>query len=149
MIVSETVKSGVVVECRGNKARVKIDCSEKACEGCRISELCNTPKYAPELTAVIDDGLDVKVGDNVILVGRVKGWLKGWILLAGLPCIAILAGLVVGSLLELKDGLTGAIGIGCIILYYVVLWLLRGRVDRSVEWVVESIHPDQKPQPQH
>lgn len=139
MIISETVKSGVVVKTRGEKAWVRIDCGEEACNGCHISGICGTQTYTPTLAARIENGLAVKTGDEVMLMGRVKGWLKGWIMLAGLPCAAILAGLVLGSMFELKDGLTGAIALGFVIMYYIMLWLMRGRVDRNVEWIVESV----------
>lgn len=139
MIISETVKSGVVVRTRGKKALVKIDCGDDGCDGCRIAGLCSTSSYSPTLSAIIETGLEVKEGDKVMLMGRVKGWLKGWLLLAGLPCIAILAGLVLGTMFEMKDGATGVIALGFVMIYYVLLWMFRSKVDRNVEWVVESV----------
>jgi len=139
MIISETVKSGVVVKTNGRRALVKISCGENACGACHISAICSTPSYSPTLTARIETGLDIKAGDKVMLTGRVRGWLKVWILLAGMPCIAILAGLLLGSVFELKEGVTGIMALGFVMLYYAVLWLMRGKVDRNVEWVVESI----------
>lgn len=84
----------------------------------------------------------MKEGDRVMLMGRVKGWLKGWLLLAGLPCIAILAGLMLGSMFEMKDGATGVVALGFVMVYYVLLWMFRDRVDRNVEWVVESVRTE-------
>lgn len=118
---------------------VKINCGDDSCDGCRIASLCSTPSYSPTLHAKIEEGLDVKRGDRVMLMGRVKGWLKGWLLLAGLPCLAILTGLVGGSMLEMKDGATGVTALGLVMVYYVLLWRFRDKVDRNVEWVVESI----------
>lgn len=142
MIISETVKSGVVVKTRGKKAWVKISCSDENCSGCHIAGICSTPSYTPTLRAVVESGLDVKEGDRVMLMGRVKGWLKGWLLLAGLPCIAILAGLMLGSMFEMKDGATGVMALGFVMVYYVLLWMFRDRVDRNVEWVVESVRTE-------
>lgn len=142
MIISETVKSGVVVKTNGERAWVRINCGEEACGGCHISVICSSAAYSPTLAARIGAGLDIKTGDRVMLMGRVKGWLKGWILLAGLPCVAILAGLVLGSLFEMKDGATGIVALGFVALYYAFLWSIRGKVDKNVEWVVESIHHD-------
>lgn len=139
MIISETVKSGIVVETRGKQAWVKIACDNEACGGCHISGMCSAKNYTPTLPAVIDGELNVKSGDNVMVMGRVKGWLKGWILLAGMPCITILLGLIAGSMLELKDGAAGALALGSVVFYYIALWLMRKRVDKNVEWVIESI----------
>lgn len=142
MIISETVKSGVVVNTRGNSAWVRINCDDDSCHGCRIAGLCSSSSYSPTLHATIETGLDVKKGDRVMLMGRVKGWLKGWLLLAGLPCVAILAGLVLGSMFELRDGATGIIALGFVMVYYALLWVFRGKVDKNVEWIVESITAD-------
>ena len=142
MIISETVKSGVVVKTRGDKAWVKINCGDSNCDSCRIASLCSTPAYSPTLHARIESGLEVKSGDKVMLMGRVKGWLKGWLLLAGLPCLAILAGLVLGSIFGLKDGATGIIALGCVMIYYVLLWRFRSKIDRNVEWIIESLRTD-------
>ncbi|MDE6317523.1 MAG: SoxR reducing system RseC family protein, partial [Muribaculaceae bacterium] len=100
--------------------------------------------YTPTLQATIEPGLEIKEGDKVILIGRVKGWLKGWVLLAGLPCVAILAGLILGSLLKLKDGVTGTIALGFVLIYYILLWTFRTRVDKNVEWIVESLKTDRQ-----
>lgn len=139
MIIGETVKSGVVVKAHGEMAWVKVNCGEDVCNGCHISTICSTPSFSPTLSAKIETGLELKEGDKVMLLGRVKGWLKGWILFAGLPFVAILAGLVLGSVFELPDGLTGALSLGFVILYYIMLWFMRERVNKNVEWVVESV----------
>lgn len=139
MIISETVKSGIVVETRGRKAWVKIDCNNDACGGCHISNICTTSTYSPTLSALIAGELNVKSGDNVMIMGRVKGWLKGWLLLAGMPCLTILLGLVAGSMLGLKDGATGALALATVVFYYIALWMMRDRVNKNVEWVIESV----------
>lgn len=142
MIISETVKTGVVEKTEGDEALVKIICATDNCDGCRIASLCSRPSYTPTLQATIEPGLEIKEGDKVILIGRVKGWLKGWVLLAGLPCVAILAGLILGSILKLKDGVTGTIALGFVLIYYILLWAFRTRVDKNVEWIVESLKTD-------
>lgn len=142
MIISETVKSGVVVSTSGMHARVKINCDDDRCHDCKMSHLCPTTSYTPTLHAKIESGLDVKEGDHVLLTGRVKGWMKGWALLAGLPCLAILSGLILGSLWELKDGAAGAMALGFVVIYYLLLWTFRGKVDKNVEWIVESVKGD-------
>lgn len=142
MIISETVKSGVVVKTEGDDAWVKISCASDNCDGCRIASICSQPAYTPTLKATIQPGLAIKKGDKVIMIGRVKGWIKGWVLLAGLPCAAILAGLILGSLLKLKDGVAGTIALGFVLVYYILLWAFRARIDKNVEWVVESLKTD-------
>ena len=65
MIISETVKSGVVVRTEGNDAWVKITCASDGCDGCRISSLCSQPSYTPTLHTSIAHGLKIKAGDKV------------------------------------------------------------------------------------
>lgn len=139
MELSESVKSGVVVRTQGKKVWVKVSCDTSGCDGCHIAGICSTQSYSPTLQAKVKPGLTVKKGDNVILLGRVKEWLKGWLLIAGFPCLALLAGLILGGLFRWEEGSTGLLALGMVAVYYIGLWLFRGKVDNKVEWIVESI----------
>lgn len=142
MLISETVKNGEVVRVRGRKAWVKVSCSDSSCSGCKISGICHTPAYTPTLRATIDGDMRVREGDHVIMTGMLKDWLRSWLLMAGMPCLAIMAGLIVGSILGMKDGAIGLMSLGLVMCYYVALWVFRAKVDRRIEWRIESVIAD-------
>lgn len=138
MIISETIKRGTIKDIKGDRAKVKISCGDDACDGCRIASACHKPSYSPILKAKNENRIPLEIGDKVLIAGRVKGWFRAWLLLAGLPCVAILAGLVAGSLLKMKDGAAGLLSLGFVLIYYILLWRFRLRVDKNVEWIIES-----------
>lgn len=142
MELSESVKSGIVVRTHGKKVWVKLSCETNGCEGCHIAGICTTQSFSPTLPAKIKPGLTVKKGDRVMVLGRVKEWFKGWLLMAGLPCIALLAGLILGGLFRWDEGFTGLLALGLVVIYYIILWLFRGKVDNKVGWIIQSIITD-------
>jgi sigma-E factor negative regulatory protein RseC len=139
MIVSDVVKEGVVMRVTAAEATVMVSCDDTACRGCKISALCGSGRDRIELSVKNDSGQDIDVGDRVVVIGRIKGWLAGWLLLAGLPIMALLAAVVAGFLLGLRDGAIGGLAIVVLIIYYLILYCLRRRIDNRVEWAIESV----------
>lgn len=136
MIISETIKEGIIKEIKGKRATVSISCGDNACTGCKMLPVCKSKKEIIDLNAKIESGVDIASGDRVIVIGRIKGWLTSWFLLAALPCIAIIGALVAGFAMGLRDGVVGTLAIGITIIYYIVLWFFRKSLNRRVEWVI-------------
>ena len=136
MIVEDTIKEGVVVAVEGSTAKVDIDCAASECDGCKVAMLCSSRKSAVNVDAAIPEGCELSVGDKVIVAGRVKNWLLGWFLIAGLPCIAILLGVFINYWLKLSEVAAGCICLAFLVAYYLGLYAARKWVNRRVEWYV-------------
>lgn len=136
MIISETIKEGIISEVRGRKAVVKVSCDDDACNGCKMQPACRNKKDITSLTARNDGCITLSPGDKVIVIGRIKGWFTSWLLLAALPCVAIITALITGFAIGLRDGIVGTLAIAVTIVYYIVLWFFRKRLNRKVEWII-------------
>lgn len=138
MEITEVNKNGIVARIDGNTAEVMVACKGDECSGCKAALLCSTNKDAVRLKVAIPDGMNLKLGDDVKLIGRLRGWFGGWMLLAGLPCLLVLAGIGVGYKAGMGDVTMGLICIGLVAVYYSVLWALKGKADKRVEWSISG-----------
>ena len=138
MEITEVNKRGVVSSVDGSTAEVMVSCKGDECSGCKAALLCSTNKDAKRLRVAIPEGMAVGRGDEVELTGYLKGWLGGWMLLAGVPCLLVVGGLAAGYGLRLNDVATGLVGIGCVAAYYFALWAFRGKADKRVEWRIKE-----------
>lgn len=139
MIISETVKDGEVVAIAGDIAVVAIGCGDQStCGACKLSGVCASSETT-EVEARVEGGIKIAAGDNVIVVGRVKGWMASWLMLAGGPCLVVLAVVVAGFFIGLSELMIGGVAVATIALYYVILWASRRRLGKRVEWeIIES-----------
>ncbi len=138
MEITEVNKNGVVASINGNVAEVMVACKGDECSGCKAALLCSTNKDAVRLQVAIPDGMTLKRGDDVKLTGRLRGWFGGWMVLAGLPCLLVLAGIGVGYKAGMGDVAMGLTCIGLVAAYYLTLWGLKRKADRRVEWSISG-----------
>lgn len=126
MIISEVVKEGLIQSLSRGSALVRISSDEAA----------DSKENVLVIRARISDGAPVKEGDRVMVVGRMRGWISGWFLLAGLPFLAILCALLAGFAVGLSEGAIAAVAVGVMFLYYAFLYFCLQKLVRQLEWVV-------------
>ncbi|MDO5442848.1 MAG: SoxR reducing system RseC family protein [Bacteroidia bacterium] len=103
--------------------------SESACSSCHAASLCGMSEYtnkAIEVPTRAWDSYEVGQEVNVVLkasMGHKAVWLAYVVPL--FVMIAVLMGLLAAGAGELMAGLTGIAAIG---VYYLIIWLLRGRL---------------------
>lgn len=138
MAITDVSKKGTVLKLHGDRAEVGVACKGDECSGCKASFLCSTNKDAIRLNCKVPAGLQLKPGDEVNLAGRLRGWFSGWMLLAGWPCIIVLILVGISFRFDWSDVMTGSICCSSIVIYYGLLLLLRGKLDKRVEWEIEK-----------
>lgn len=138
MAITDVSKKGTVLKILGDRAEVGVACKGDECSGCKASFLCSTNKDAIRLNCKIPAGTELKPGDEVNLVGRLRGWFSGWMMLAGWPCVLVLIVVGLGFKFGWSDEMTGGICFGAISIYYGVLILMKGKLDKRVEWEIEN-----------
>lgn len=84
----------------------------------------------------ITGGVPVKEGDRVMVVGRMRGWISGWFLLAGLPFLVILCALLAGFAVGLRQGAMAVAVVGFMFLYYAFLYFCLQKLVCQLEWIV-------------
>lgn len=126
MVISEVVKEGLIQSLSGRSALVRISSDDAA----------DSKENVLVVRARIAGGVAVKKGDRVMVVGRLRGWVSGWFLLAGLPFLAILCALLAGFVVGLRQGAIAVAAVGVMFLYYAFLYFCLQKVVRQLEWIV-------------
>lgn len=125
MVISEVVKEGLIQSLNGRSALVRISSDDAA-----------DSKENVLVRARIVGGVPVKEGDRVMVVGRLRGWISGWFLPAGLPFLSILCSLSAGFAVGLRQGAIAATVVVVMFLYYTFLYFCLQKLVRQLEWIV-------------
>jgi sigma-E factor negative regulatory protein RseC len=132
-------ETGVVRELVGPKAIVLV-MRQSACDSCTSGGSCKGSQQGMEIEAFNDAG--AAVGDTVRINFRAFTYLKGTLLIYGIPALALIIGAVLGK--ELLSGywpamdpdLASAIsGFGLMGLSFVLIRLLVSRFEKKKELV--------------
>lgn len=126
MVISEVVKEGMIQSLSGCSALVRISSDGAA----------DSDESVLVVRARITVGVPVKEGDRVMVVGRMRGWISGWFLLAGLPFLVILCALLAGFAVGLRQGVIAATVVGVMFLYYAFLYFCLQKLVSQLEWIV-------------
>jgi|WetSurMetagenome_2_1015567.scaffolds.fasta_scaffold02668_10 sigma-E factor negative regulatory protein RseC len=86
--------TGVVRELRGQKAIVLVK-RQSACDACASGASCRGAEHGAELEAF--NAVGAEPGDEVRISFRALTYLKGSLLVYGIPAVALIAGAVAGK----------------------------------------------------
>ncbi len=119
------------------RAEVVISGAE-GCEGCAAAKLCHSTGGDGEtvLDAALAPGLDVKPGDRVIVRGSERIHRKAIMLATVIPCLALIAVLVIVYLLTLNQGIAALAGLGSMVVFFLLLYIFRDRLATEFSFTV-------------
>ncbi len=109
------------------------------CKGCGVAAMCGSKGERSEMTINIPDSCDFRVGESVRVYAADSSTWRAIILTALLPCFILFCGVMLLLALGVNQSVAAVIGISLIVLYFFVLYLLRGRVVGKLRWSVEKI----------
>lgn len=136
---------GVVKSTQGIMANVLVQ-KRGACEGCAAAGTCKPSEETAELEAF--NPIKAKVGQTVRLVLKPQLYLKGSIIVYGLPAAALIGGAILGKNLgDLyfkgmdSDLIAAAFGFGALIISFVAIKLWSNKVEKKEEYmpVIEEV----------
>ncbi len=128
--------TGCVVSVDGGHAVVKV-LQTSACAACKAKKFCQSNENKEKLVDVFGiDGRKIEVGD-VVTVCATASMGRRALLLAFILPLAILVGVLVIVLWITDDEPIACLaGIGALLPYYTVLYLLKDRIQRKfVFWI--------------
>lgn len=101
-----------------------------ACSACHAKELCGFSEEEKKIVEVPTDGFALhEVGEQVeVCLKRTMGMKAVWIAYV-LPLVVLMAAILVMSAFGLGELVMGLGAIGCVALYYLVVWCLRDRLN--------------------
>jgi len=137
--MKEQVKhTGKVVSMNPQQTTVQI-VSHSACSECHAAGLCGMSEYTEKAIQVpTDPYATYGVGDEVQVVLKASMGMKAVWIAYFLPLVVLLAvalGLIALGVQEVVAGLSGIAAVG---LYYLVIWLLRERLQNEYVFTIQT-----------
>lgn len=133
---------GIVMSVKGTTAHVKI-LQASACAGCHARNMCQgSDAQEKEMDCEMLEPL--AVGDKVeVLISEGMGW-KAVTLAYILPFVVLTA--VVTLLVEygVHEAIAGLSALAAAVIYYTVLWLMRGKVQKQFSFRAKKIQDNNK-----
>jgi sigma-E factor negative regulatory protein RseC len=135
---------GVIKSIEGLTAKVSVP-RKSACDGCTV-DICKPDEQSMEIEAL--NPIKARVGQKVKIVMKPYTFLKGSLIVYGVPALALIIGAIIGKeVLSLyfkeadPDILSSIFGFGAFIISFVVIKLWSRRLEKKVELkpVIEEI----------
>lgn len=126
---------GKVVGVAGDKVRVLI-MAQSACAGCHAKGVCGMSETEPREVELQANGEDYQVNDTARVQIASRQGLKAVLLGYMIPFALVLSLLFGLRGIGLTEGLAALVGIAFLVPYYLLLYLLRGRLNREFGFVL-------------
>ena len=104
------------------------------CGTCPASKLCHGASKDHLVTATRHDVASLHVGDVVTVRGSERLHRKAIMLATVLPCIALIAVMVLIYLLSGNQLAAALGGLGATVFFFALIWLMRGRIAHEFEF---------------
>lgn len=138
VMADEFRHEGFVESVDGNMVRVRI-LQSSACSGCQAKSLCKVSESKEKLIDVeCSDASRFAVAQKVDVVGTAGQGMRAVMLAFTVPLLLLLAVVIGCSALGLSDGVAAVCALAVLVPYYIVLFLMRGRLDRCFRFRIEE-----------
>ncbi len=102
---------------------------ETECEGCAASALCaQSGGKRDTLSLAVKNPEHFRVGDEVIIRGTERLHRKAIMVATVIPCIALIAVMVLVFLLTHSESMAALSGLGAMVCFFFLLYLMRNRM---------------------
>ena len=128
---------GVIESVNGSHVQVRI-VQTSACAGCKVAAHCHTAEAKEKLIDVSDATGRWQVGQPVVVTASSSMAGKALLIGFGLPLILMLVVLTVLIAAGCSEGMTALLMLGALIPYYIIVWMLRNRIARTISFRLEE-----------
>ncbi len=128
--------TGTVEEVSERAVTVRIVASG-ACAQCRAREACGMGESRDKIIVVpTADAKDYRRGDEVrVSVSRAAGLTAVAVGYVGALAVLVTA-IVIGTRAGWSEGLSALAGLGAVAIYYIGVWLVRGRIEQKIRFTI-------------
>jgi len=129
---------GIVEKIDGSHVVVRI-VQTSACSACSAKGLCNASESKEKQIDVYEVNPAYRIGEEVVLCGSTSMGMKAVFLAFGIPVLLLLAALFVT--MRITDGdalLAAAVALLAVVPYYVVLYLMKDKMNKTFSFVIEK-----------
>ncbi len=128
---------GIVEKISGANARVRF-VAQSACSACHAKGVCSISNSEEKFVDVPTTLPGLTEGDYVqVVLDQSQGFKAVWYGY-GLPLIILLTVIFAGYGITGRDGMSALIGMGSLIPYYLIVYLFRKRITRSIEFRLQK-----------
>ena len=128
---------GRIVRITPQRTTVSIE-QHGACAACHAAGLCGMAEVTEKAVEVpTDPHARYKEGDEVEVVLKASMGMKAVWLAYGIPILVLLACILGLGALGVGEVPSALAGLGAVALYYLVLWLLRGRLQNEYVFTIK------------
>lgn len=113
-------------------------CRPEACAACKAKSVCSEGGGEGKRMTLINDGQGYAVGEQITLVMRRSSGLKAVLIAYLVPVFLIVAALLIFQTMQVKDIIAAMATLGILGLYFLVVRLLRGRINRELTIEIEK-----------
>lgn len=137
----EIIEHEGIVECGERGAvRVRIT-SRSACGACKARQACGMAESQEKIVVVVTDRAQEYLPGEAVLVGvRKKAGRIAVLLAYGGALVVLLAALVVAIVVcGASDGVGLVAALGSVVIYYLLLWVFRRRIEHTIQFTITKI----------
>ena len=132
--------TGTVVSTTADTVIVRIHDGADKCGGCSIKFMCNgAGDDNPRIKVPVRNGEKFACGEEVRLFISDSKQYSATLIALVLPCIALAAGVALAALAGLDEGLSALAGLLFVSIYFIVLYMMRKRVNKKFTWTIEKL----------
>jgi len=138
-------ETGTVIKVEGITARVRVQ-KRGSCEGCAATGVCDPSEGGMEIEAL--NPVNAKAGQTVKVSIAASSYLKGTMLIYGLPVIALVSGAITGKVIGEEyfkgfdsDGTAALLGFSAFALTFLFArsWSKKAETRKEYKPVIEEI----------
>ena len=130
---------GIVLSIKGERIDVSI-LSESACATCKVKSACGMSETEEKVVSIFThDAPAYRVGEQVVVSVTRNMGLRAVFLAYVVPFLVLLVSLLVLLEAGLSEAAAGLISLGVLALYYIVLWLMRRRIEREINFNIRKL----------
>ena len=127
---------GRIMTIKGSVAEVLIE-RQSACSSCVVAAKCRRTDCRSQLIKA-HCATNVAVGDEVNVVMSAHGAMHSVWLGYGIPLIAFVLAAIAGTTIGWNDGIVALAGFAVVALYYIILYVLRSKLESKFACWVEK-----------
>lgn len=131
---------GVVERVEQNAVRVKIT-SRSACGACKARQACGMAEAQEKIIVVpTSRAADFRAGEEVLVGVRKQAGRIAVMLAYGGALVVLLAALILSIVVcGASDGVGLLAALGSVVVYYLLLWAFRRRIEHTIQFTITKI----------
>ncbi len=135
---SGTIRQSATV-IRVDAAEIEVEvCRPEACTACKAKSVCSEGGGEGKRMTLVNDGQGYRVGEQIQLVMRRSAGLKAVVIAYLVPVVLVVAALLIFQATPMSDTTAALLTLGILVLYFVIIRLLRGRINNQLTIEIEK-----------